>query len=97
MDPGFVLNAKEIIGVVVVGGAGLVGLIKTGHLNLKVGKSNNNAKVPPASNGAKDVDKRVDRLTEVVQYTSTCVATHKAVDQRLGRIESGIDTLIARK
>ena len=44
-----------------------------------------------------DVDKRVDRLTDVVQFVSTCKATHEAIDKRLGRIEDGIDTLVKRK
>ena len=44
-----------------------------------------------------DVDKRIDKLTTVVQFESTCEAKHEAIDQRLGRIESGIDRLLERK
>ena len=40
--------------------------------------------------------KRLDRLSDVVQYAKTCEATHKAVDQRLESIEDKLDELLRR-
>lgn len=40
--------------------------------------------------------RRLERLSDVVRYTETCEATHKAVDQRLESIEKKIDLLLER-
>lgn len=70
---------------VTIGGAGVGGGLIAGLLTFFGMKGK-----------VEDVDKRVDRLTDAVQFSNVCEATHKAVDTRLQGIEDGIKELLRR-
>ncbi len=43
-----------------------------------------------------NIEKKVDRLCNEVQYKDTCEATHKPIERQLAKIDSKLDRLLEK-